>query len=1028
MRLKTFLPVVAFFLPVFISIGANLQLVSGIANPNAPSVGGNGDSYLPLVLPDGRYVLFASTANNLVPTNSDGPVNSLNPLNVFMRDRLMSATILVSVSSALSIADQNSVPTGISTNGQYVLFESSADNLAPGCSNFINNVFVRDVVNNVTTLVSVSTNGVGGNANSYGSSITPDGRYVVFASEASNLTLSDTNSIADVFVRDLQKNTTTLASTGATAAMSAGQQSGLWVGPGPGSFSPVITPDGRYVAFFSEATNLVPGAPAGEVYVRDLVAGTTTWASTNARSLFQQIIGTPNAASCEPAISTNGQWLVFETDPTNSTTRGLVLQVNLQTLADTIISTNAYSSVPLGQPDYANMAMTPDGSRVAYIANGANTTNTAIYFWNAQTQTNILVSADITTGLAASGTCAEPEFNSSGTDLTFFSDGTNLTANSLLSGNHLYLWNIQAGSLQLMDGNSNGLGIGLGYGSSASMNSDGSLVAFDLALNNADLIPNDHNRGSDVVAVNPATHAIELVSSCLLPSQTPNYFVEFYPSCVSTNGRYIAFSSEASDLADADTNDANDTREIFVRDMLLQTNILVSVDPNGLPGPAWSAEPSISGDGRYVAFSSNSTNLVAGVFSVTENVFLRDLQSATTALVSANISGGPPLCGNANSSTPTISRDGRYILFYTVATNVAAGLAGNSSGAVSLILRDNQSGTNYALSTGITWPGALAASMTPDGHYIAFVGEINQGSQPSLYVWNSQTASLIYTNTISILTNFCISPDGSWIAYENSSLWALNLQTGASNEIATGPFNFNAGLQFSDDDQSLVFGMSTNIYVFDFQTGTYLLVSRSFNSTNAASGKSKSPSISPDGRFVAYRSTATNIVSGNATGFGNIYLYDRANNATTLISVNLAGNSVANSWSEQPEFSADGSTLAFQSYSSDLAGQDFNEYGSIFALNLASSLTNSAGTNVVIAAQISGVTAATGQSSTAGVPVITWPGAPGTSYQVQFTDNLIDPVWQDVTGNMIFIGNNGQIMDLSPAAGQRFYRIVVSGE
>ena len=1021
MRCKIWIPVVTFFLPVFLSVGANLQLVSGIASPNSPSVGGNGDSYAPIVTPDGRYVLFASTANNLAPTNSDGPVNAPFSVNVFLRDRLLGTTTLVSVNDTTGGgADETSWPTGISTNGQYAVFESSADNLAPGSSNLIRNIFVRDVVNNVTTLVSVNTtNGGGGNARSYESSITPDGRYVVFVSDASNLVPQDTNGLTDIFVRDLQKQTTTMVTTG---ALSAGQSPGVL----PGSFGPAITPDGRYVVFFSAATNLVAGIQsAGEVYVRDLVAGTTTWASTNARSLFQLQTGTPNGLSCAPFISTNGQWVAFEVCPSNSigTNPGMVVQVNLQTLADTIISTNAYSESPWAQQESPNLSMSPDGSEVAYIANGANSTNTAIYLWEAQSQTNILVSADLTTGLPASGSCSEPVINFGGSYLAFVSNGTNLTANPLLGNCHVYLWNIQSSTLQLVDANSSGVGVGVEFGSDAAINGDGSLVAFDLAFNNASLIPNDGNLGSDVIAVNPSTQAMELISGCLLPAQTPNGSVEFYTTCVNTNGRYVAFSSEATDLAD---NATNESRQVFVRDLLLQTNVLVSVDPNGAPGSAMSLEPSISGDGRYVAFSSDATNLVAGVSSNAENVYFRDLQSDTTALVSVNIYGGAPAGGNADSFTPTISSDGRYILFYSDATNVAAGLPANNNGAVNLILRDNQLATNYALTTGASSPGVLSASMTPDGHYIAFIGAGNRQSQSYLYVWNSQTLALIYTNTTGT-TNVCISQDGNWIAYLGTSLWALNLQSNAVRQIATGAFNNRSTLQFSADDQSLVFGMGTNVYVYNFQSGATLLVDHSFNSTNAANGECKYASISPDGRFVAYRSTATNIVPGDATGDGNVYVYDRANNATYLISVNLAGNSVANNWSLQTEFSADSSTLAFQSYSSDLASQDFNGYGSVFALNLSSSLTNSVGTNVLLAAQISGIVPVPGQSSTTlGNPVIIWPATPGPSYQVQYTENLSDPVWTNVTGSMIFVGNNGQIMDLSPAPGQRFYRIVVS--
>lgn len=154
----------------------------------------------------------------------------------------------------------------ISTNGQFVLFESAADNLVAGDTNSASDVFVRDVVNGTTILVSVNTNGVYGNGASYSSVMTPDGRYVAFASAATDLVPGDTNGISDVFVRNLWNGTTQLASVNAIATNAYT------------SFSdaPVITPDGRYVTFYSSATNLVVGQTfGGLIFQRDLVAGTT---------------------------------------------------------------------------------------------------------------------------------------------------------------------------------------------------------------------------------------------------------------------------------------------------------------------------------------------------------------------------------------------------------------------------------------------------------------------------------------------------------------------------------------------------------------------------------------------------------------------------------------------------------------------------------------------------------------------------------------------------------------------------------
>jgi len=117
----------------------------------------------------------------------------------------------------------------------------------------------------------VNTNGTSGNGSSRGSVMTGDGRYIAFVSTASNLVPGDTNNIADVFVRDLQAGTTTLASVGATTNTIPPVSGSVF-----GSESPEITPDGHYVAFYSNATNLVPGvATNGEIFVRDLFAGKT---------------------------------------------------------------------------------------------------------------------------------------------------------------------------------------------------------------------------------------------------------------------------------------------------------------------------------------------------------------------------------------------------------------------------------------------------------------------------------------------------------------------------------------------------------------------------------------------------------------------------------------------------------------------------------------------------------------------------------------------------------------------------------
>ena len=146
--------------------GQTLQLVSGLDGSQVAPAGGGGDSLAPVVSPDGRYVLFASTANNLclATNNAPLPAHFPAPLNVFLRDRSNATTVLVSVNlSGVAGGNGDSLPVDLSTDGRYAVFESSASDLVPGDTNNATDVFVRDLVSGSTTLVNISTNGLPGN-------------------------------------------------------------------------------------------------------------------------------------------------------------------------------------------------------------------------------------------------------------------------------------------------------------------------------------------------------------------------------------------------------------------------------------------------------------------------------------------------------------------------------------------------------------------------------------------------------------------------------------------------------------------------------------------------------------------------------------------------------------------------------------------------------------------------------------------------------------------------------------------------
>jgi len=982
-----------------------IQLVSQRGSSLPPVAGGDGSSQLPIVSHDGRYVLFASTANNLI-VMSNGvpiPVATLPNMNVYLRDCASNTTTLVSVNlTGSGGGNGDSLPAGISTNGQFVLFKSTASNLVANATNNTGDVFVRDVVNGTTTLVSVNTNGWSGNGASRDPAMTPDGRYVAFVSAASDLVPGDTNGIPDVIVRDLQAQTTTLVSVGATSS-----------GLGSSCESPVTTPDGRCVAFYSTATNLVPGVTTpGEIYVSDLVAGTTTWASANARAIFQSITGGTNEVSCNFSLSADGQFVGFEAcpNPPSGLNSGIILRDNVQTGMTDLVYSNA--AVPVENfANLHNLDMTPDGRFIAFVATVGNNslTNTAIYLWDAQTGTNTLVSPDQTTGGPAMGICDSPVVSTNGQYVAFLCGGTNLVPNPLTGQYHLYLRDVEAGITSLVDVDTNGLGSGVNATTVPSLSDDGSTIAFDAPDGN--LVANDRNHENDVFVRNFTSQTTAIVSdhdpslSSVTPSGGASAFVA---SSVSANGRYVAFFSDADNVT---PNDTNGYRDVFVRDLMTGTNVPVSLNTNGVTGDGISTDASISGDGRYVAFTSSADDLVPNDTNSAQDVFVRDLQAGTTTLVSVSTNGINS--GNGDSFSPTISANGRYVLFHGKASNLALGSFG--TGYENLFLRDLIAGTTYALTAGGSTTGVNAAAMTPDGQNTAFFGIAPGGSSAKLYIWNSTLATLTYTNSPINTFALAISANGQKLACAQSTAQELFVVNVVSNTISViqSSVTFLAsfvGLQFSGDGRFLTYATSSNVfsnpnvYLYDFQAGTNVLISRNPNTLQPANGISDSPAISADGRFIAYRSAATDLVTGSTNGVPQLIVYDRLANANTLLSTTAPGTASGDNRSLTPLFSGDGRTLVFASWASNLAADDFNHSSDIFAYAFLY-------VNVTLGAPGQG-------------PTVTWPYVSGYNYQVQYKNNLTDSAWQPVVGTININGNQASLTDPVPVSGQRFYRVI----
>jgi hypothetical protein len=201
--------------------------------------------------------------------------------------------------------------------------------------------------------------------------------------------------------------------------------------------------------------------------------------------------------------------------------------------------------------------------------------------------------------------------------------------------------------------------------------------------------------------------------------------------------------------------------------------------------------------------------------------------------------------------------------------------------------------------------------------------------------------------------------------------------------------------------------------LYDFQTGTNLLVSRSSDGASAGDGNSDSVEISSDGRFVAYRSAADNLVPGDLNGQPDLFLFDRSSGTTTLITASRFGNTSANNRSLTPVFSADGRTLVFASWASDLLAGDFNNSSDVFALGLYSTAEAPP-----FALTASAVTLPTPGNW------LNWTVAPGKSYRVEFKDSLGDPTWQELNLPISAVGDRASVKDATMPETSRFYRVV----
>ena len=431
---------------------------------------------------------------------------------------------------------------------------------------------------------------------------------------------------------------------------------------------------------------------------------------------------------------------------------------------------------------------------------------------------------------------------------------------------------------------------------------------------------------------------------------------------ISSDGRYVAFVSR-SKLALADGYMDSTDDQIFLRDNQLGTTKLISVSSSGVEGFGGSAAPSISADGHYIVFSSWAGNLVAGDSNGAFDIFLHDNQTGSTTPLSKSSSG---VLGNSNSYSPDISADGRYVVFSSSASNL---VAGDNNGTFDIFLHDNQTGSTTLLSKSASGVPGNGSSQSPDisadGRYVVFSSNssnlvVSDGNgQQDIFLCDTTTGivNLVSATSAGVQGNGLsespsISANGRYIAFvsQSSNFMAVDSNSGASD-----------------------------VFLRDTQSGVTTLISVSSDGVQGNSF-SETPSISANGRYIAFMSQSSNFVSNDYGVDRDIFLRDTQTATTTLLSISSSGFHESGADSGSPSISADGLYVAFDSWQGIFLATDRNRNQAQDVFRTGTNIGSTGNHSPTGSVSISG-TAKQGQTLTANHTLVDADGLGTINYQ-----------------------------------------------
>jgi Tol biopolymer transport system component len=685
--------------------------------------------------------------------------------------------------------NDNSFSASLSGDGRYVAFYSLASNLVPGDTNGVEDVFLLDRQSD--TLRRISVNAFGGQADgqSWLPVITPDARYVVFVSNASNLVAGDTNNGADVFRVDTTTGVVERASLSSSGAQAVVGQTDI--------SAPSISADGRFVAFAMTGSGLVPSSGSGS-YVRDMDKDRTYFIATN----FGFQGGKPAVASL-PVMGGTEVRIAYQDGP------GTLPEENVY--LDTFVVPDSQLST---DPDPAVTTRLVSAACTAAPCNGT------------------------TPGNGRSGAFDDAGFgiaiSSDGDRIAFVSAATNLAPGDVDANNlsDVYV-HFVAGQTTTRESDGMAPNLGTSVVFPVNIAPDGSRVIYfsqvsgNWIVKEVDAAPTS---GATTVGTgSPSGSRLEVAPR----------------GAVSDAGNFAAFPS-SDDLV---TIPRNDTRtDVFVR--FASTTTLVSRGRVGTSSDGHSRVPAISADGRYVAFSSYASGFGGGDAGANRDVFRRSLVDGTVDRVSAAFGA------LQDSRFPDISGDGSRVVFLSL-----FGTASCPEGGNAFIWRAGPPATVACIDADANGFTGLAAdqftqpAISDDGRWAAFTGRENFG-RAELYVRDLDPTTATILTKVEPNTSSC-STDCGLAGFEDETY------------------------QLSGDGRYLVFTVRRGLLsLYEIQIWDRLdpltpaiIISR-FAGGNAIGG-GKNPSISSDGNLVAFISSDNLTNEAGAPSGDKVFVWNR---------------------------------------------------------------------------------------------------------------------------------------------------------